>query len=101
MYKKDSVRQLVESYKITLTNKKMQQQHSGYSDLYSYNVRDTYYHNAYMQVESVPVVTLDIEESRLLQIADKVAEFDDLMRDPETAQLLMEARFINRLKGNR
>jgi hypothetical protein len=34
-------------------------------------------------------------------MADTLCEFRDLMRDPETAKLLMEAKFINRLKGNR
>jgi hypothetical protein len=32
---------------------------------------------------------------------DSLNEIRELMRDPETAKLLMEARFINRLKGNR
>lgn len=106
MYKKDSVRQLMESYRFTLTNRTMQRRPnylagSRHGDLYSYGTIDSYDYSSYIQEEVVPTVTIEIEESSLLQMADKIAEFDDLMRDPETAQLLMEARFINRLKGNR
>ena len=97
MYKEDSVRQLLETYKVTLTNRKMQRRHR--SQPYSYSSFNTYDIDSYVQEEVVPTVVLEIEEDRLMQMADKIAEFDDLMKDPETAKLLMEARFINRLKG--
>jgi hypothetical protein len=100
MYKEDSVRQLLETYKVTLTNRKMQRRHRSqpysYSGPDAFDALDAY---SYVQEEVVPTVVLEIEEDRLMQMADKIAEFDDLMRDPETAKLLMEARFINRLKG--
>jgi len=98
MYKKDSVRQLMESYKITLTKRQLQRRYR--SSPYSYSAVDAFDEfSAYMQEEVVPTMVIEVEESSLLQIADKIAEFDDLMRDPETAKLVMEARFINRLKG--
>lgn len=103
MYKQDNVRRLLESYKITLTKRTMQKRYRStfnfsINDPYGY---DQYDHDPYIQEEVVPSLVVELEESSLLQIADKIAEFDDLMRDPETAKLLMEARFINRLKGNR
>lgn len=98
MYKQDSVHQLMESYKITLTNRKMQKRlrsnplgFGAPNDSFEY----------YIQEEIVPTVVVELEEKSLQQIADKIVEIDDLMRDPETARLLMEARFINRLKGGR
>lgn len=97
MYKQDSVRQLIESYKITLTNRKMQKKHRTYP--FSISEFDSFEHH--IQEEIVPTMVVELEEKSLQQIADKIVEFDDLMRDPETAKLLMEARFINRLKGNR
>ena len=100
MYKQDSVRQLMESYKITLTKRSMQRRYR--STPYSYGAIDSFdSFSAYIQEVDVPTMLIEVEESGLQLIADKIAEFDDLMRDPETAKLLMEARFINRLKGNR
>lgn len=100
MYKEDSVRQLLESYKITLTKRTIQKRRRDRPFNFSSQI-DPYDYDSYIQEEVVPTVVVEIEESRLLQMADKIAEFDDLMKDPETAKLLMEARFINRLKGNR
>jgi hypothetical protein len=98
MYKQDSLHQLLESYKITLTKRTMQRKYR--IDPYNFSITgpDIEY-NAYIRDEMVPMVVVELEEAQLLQMADKVVEFDDLMRDPETAKLLMEARFINRLKG--
>jgi hypothetical protein len=54
-----------------------------------------------VRIKEVELLTAEIPEDALAEIADTLCEFKDLMRDPETARLLMEARFINRLKGNR
>jgi hypothetical protein len=51
--------------------------------------------------EEIPMVTAELPVQELTAMADALCEMKDLMRDPETARLLMEARFINRLKGNR
>lgn len=100
MYKQDSVRQLMESYKITLTKRSMQRRYR--STPYSYGAIDSFdSFSAYTQEEVVPTMLIEVEEENFRVMADKIAEFDNLMRDPETAKLLMEARFINRLKGNR
>jgi hypothetical protein len=100
MYKKDSVRQLMESYKITLTKRLMQRRYR--STPHSYGAIDSFdSFSDYIQEVDVPTMLIEVEESCLQLIADKIVEFDDLMKDPETARLLMEARFINRLKGNR
>jgi hypothetical protein len=50
----------------------------------------------YLQTEEV--YKLDIGERQLSQIAEIVSEWQDLMANPQSAQLLMEARFINRLQ---
>lgn len=46
----------------------------------------------------VPQFTLKIDQDKLLSIVNKVNEMDELMQDPETKRLLMEAKFIYRMK---
>jgi uncharacterized iron-regulated protein len=91
-------RQLVDRYRIKLTDRKVESRYKPL-DYTSYNRYAYEYLQDYVQYESHPVLVMEISEAEFEQIANKVCEFDDLMRDPETAQLLMEARFINRLKG--
>lgn len=95
MYKQDSIRQVLMDYKITITNTKMARRHGPVS----YSAMN----DAYMQIEeeTVPTLLAEIPEKEFAVMADALCEMRDLMRDPETAKLLMEARFINRLKGNR
>ena len=101
MYKQDSVRQILEDYKIKIIKQRMERRHI--SQPYSYsalNIPNAYdqYHISYEE-EIVPMITADIPEKEFTAMADALCEMRDLMRDPETAKLLMEARFINRLKG--
>lgn len=56
------------------------------------------YENLTSEVHHIPVLTLKIDEKTLESIAGKVLEIDELLSDPECARLLMEARFIHRLK---
>lgn len=101
MYKKDSVTQFLMDYKIAITGSKIQKRY----DLRNYAVDQSDFMDNYIdpsvRIKEVELLTTEIPEDSLVSIADKIAEFDDLMRDPETARLLMEARFINRLKGRR
>jgi len=102
MYKQDSVHQILLDYKITITNQRMERRVQRQS--YSYSPRNI--SNAFDQYdplsfedEIVPMITAEIPEKEFTAMADALCEMRDLMRDPETAKLLMEARFINRLKG--
>jgi hypothetical protein len=99
MYKQDSIRQVLMDYKITITNTKMARRHRPVS----YSAMNIVDYDAYMQIEeeTVPILLAEIPEKEFAVMADALCEMRDLMRDPETARLLMEARFINRLKGNR
>ena len=99
MYKQDSPHRVLLDYKITITERKMERRHkpNSYSQ---WNIPDPYVYN-YMEEEVVPVLKVEIQEAEFTKMANILCEFNDLMKDPETAQLLMEARFINRLKGNR
>jgi len=101
MYKQDSIRQIVSDYKITVVNQRMDRR---FSHPYSYsykNITNVYdqYDPISFQEELVPIITVEMPEKEFTAMADTLCEFNDLMRDPETARLLMEARFINRLKG--
>jgi hypothetical protein len=46
----------------------------------------------------INVCKMSMPEQSLDRIVNIVTEYEELMKDPETAKLLMEARFINRLK---
>ena len=99
MYKQDSVHQVLLDYKITITGNKVKRQFNtnpftritSWDDPVSYKQEE----------EHVPMIITEMPEKVFTAMADTLCEFKDLMRDPETARLLMEARFINRLKGNR
>jgi len=93
-------RQLVDRYQIKVTDRKVMNRYDPKD--YTYNNRHAYEQwQDYVQYESYPMLTMEISETEFEKIASKVCEFDSLLQDPETAKLLMEARFINRLKGNR
>lgn len=99
MYKEASPHQVLLDYKITVTERKMERRHKARS--YSeWNIPD-FDRYSYIEEEIVPVLKVEIPEVEFTRMSDTLCEFNDLMRDPETAKLLMEARFINRLKGNR
>jgi len=102
MYKQDSVRQILEVYKIKIIKQRMERRSV---QPYSYSamnippyVYDEYDRLSYEE-EIVPMITTDMPEKEFTAMADALCEMRDLMRDPETAKLVMEARFINRLKG--
>lgn len=101
MYKKDSVTQFLMDYKIAITGSKIQKRY----DLRNYAVDHSDFMDNYIdpsvRIKEVELLTTEIPEDSLVKIADTLCEFNDLMKDPETARLLMEARFINRLKGRR
>jgi hypothetical protein len=98
MYKQDSVHQVLLDYKITITGSKFQKQY----DATPVNSQwDQYMDYSVIPYRDVKMITAEIPEDTLIAMADTLCEFRDLMKDPETARLLMEARFINRLKGNR
>lgn len=96
MYKQDSIHQILLEYKITVTDRKMERRHRpmSYSTM---NIPDLHDYLSFEE-EIVPVIKAEIPEKEFTAMADTLCEFRDLMKDPETAKLLMEARFINRLK---
>jgi hypothetical protein len=101
MYIQDSVRQILVDYKMTIFDKKVERRHRPVS--YSpWNALDIKQDTAYIvENEIFTIFKVEIPEQELTAMADALCEMRDLMQDPETAKLLMEARFINRLKGNR
>jgi len=56
------------------------------------------YEPIYIRQEKKPYIKCEIPQDRFEELADITEEWFDLMQDPECAKLLMEARFINRLK---
>jgi hypothetical protein len=96
MYKQDSVRQILEDYKITITGSKVKRQYDA-TPVSSH--WDQYMDYSVIPSRDVTMITADMPEKEFTAMADALCEMRDLMRDPETAKLLMEARFINRLKG--
>lgn len=72
------------------------------ADIQQYNFRYDYYSSPefdkYIKYTHVNMYTMSMPESSFEDIIDRIAEIDNLMRDPETTKLLHEARFIYRLK---
>jgi hypothetical protein len=99
MYKQDSVHQVLLDYKITITGSKVKRQYNANPFTHINTSWDDPVFNT--QEEHVPMIVTEMPEREFTAIADALCEMKDLMKDPETARLLMEARFINRLKGNR
>lgn len=99
MYKQDSVHQVLLDYKITITGSKVKRQY----DANPFTHINTSWDDPVLckEAEHVPMIVTEMPEKSFTAMADALCEMKDLMRDPETARLLMEARFINRLKGNR
>lgn len=101
MYKQDNIHQILTDYKITVTDRKMERRRIHKPVSYSaMNIPELHDYLSFEE-EIVPVIRAEIPEKEFTAMADTLCEFRDLMKDPETAKLLMEARFINRLKGNR
>jgi hypothetical protein len=96
MYKSNQVHQFLLDYRVTVTDTKVIRQHR--HTPFSYVNTDWDDMATYHQDISVPVIVAEIPEKEFVAIAEALSEFKDLMKDPETARLLMEARFINRLK---
>lgn len=96
-YEMDRLRQFLHDYQVRDIKVETAQRYQtpGYSFNFSNDVYPEYI------TEHVNMYNMTIPEDRLDKIVGVVAEFDDLMRDPETAKLLMEARFISRLKRGR
>lgn len=102
MYKQDSVRQIMMDYKITYSDKRVERRATIPQSYSAWNIPDKdLYYDHIVENEIVTILKVEIPETELIAMADTLCEFRDLMRDPETARLLMEARFINRLKGSR
>lgn len=59
-----------------------------YDDIIDYKFTETH----------MPCYKMEVSERALVQIVNKLNEFESLMNDPETAKMLHEAQFIYRLK---
>jgi hypothetical protein len=98
MYKEDSIHQVLLDYKITITGNKVKRQYDANPFTH---INTSWDDPVSYKEEHVPMIITEMPEREFTAMADALCEMKDLMRDPETARLLMEARFINRLKGNR
>jgi hypothetical protein len=98
MYKQDSVHRVLLHYKITITGSKVKRQHDANPFTH---INTSWDDPVSYKEEQVPMIITEMPEREFTAMADALCEMKDLMKDPETAKLLMEARFINRLKGNR
>jgi hypothetical protein len=52
----------------------------------------------YMERSHVTMLTMDIAEPEFAKMVSTLDEWDDMMRDPEAARLILEAKFIHRLR---
>lgn len=68
----------------------------GYNFQHDYFKND--YDSIYIHEERRPYIKCEMPQTKFEELAEITDEWFELLRDPECAQLLMEARFINRLK---
>jgi len=92
----EQVRRFVYEFKITVEKTEIR-------PIYAYhNVKDYYQYDKFLDAQiyqqNETVYKLEVRERELEKIAEIVSEWQDLMSNPQSAQLLMEARFINRLQ---
>lgn len=52
---------------------------------------------AYIEAADINIINLKLPEDALNKIVEIVEEWDRLYKNPETARMIHEARFINRL----
>lgn len=79
----------------------VQRDHYNYDQMrynlhYDYQKYDT--DPIYLRHEKRPYIKCEIPQNKFEELADIAAEWHELLQDGECARLLMEARFINRLK---
>ena len=59
------------------------------------------YNEPHCNMETYSVFNIEVPETDLKYILQAVQEWTDLLKDPETSELVMQARFLLRLrKGN-
>lgn len=59
------------------------------------------YNELHYNTETYNVLNIEVPETDLRYILQAVQEWTDLLKDPETSELVMQARFLLRLrKGN-
>lgn len=68
---------------------------TSYRDMFSYSPA----YEAYITEQRVSIATIECDVERLASELADYYEIQSMLRDPETRQLIDEARFINRLKG--
>lgn len=67
-----------------------------YNRVYDYVKHD--YEPLHVRQRTRPYIKCELPQNCFEELAGITEEWFELMRDPECAQLVMEARFINRLK---
>jgi len=55
-------------------------------------------YDAYIHKSHVNMLTLDIAEPEFAKMVSTLDEWDDMMRHPEVAKLILEAKFIHKLR---
>lgn len=95
----EKAKMFVQRYRIAEIKETIKARHTGIDYFNSYyNYSDPWREVPMSTYTHVRVFSMEIEESMFSEIINKIAELDELMRDPETAKLLHEAKFIHRLK---
>jgi hypothetical protein len=93
----DQARRVVDRYRIS--NIKTRVEAIAQTLPMDYSSVDTWIdYDAYMYKSYVNMITMDIAEPEFAKMISKLDELDDMMQHPEVAKLLLEAKFIHRLR---
>ena len=91
------IRQAVERWGVTDLNIE-EENYYDYKHYDPYTFRDYDYKYSTVQAQRRFKVKLEMPAERFERLVSLADEFDDLMHDRETKELIQQARFINRLK---
>lgn len=91
------IKEFVHNYQISNVEQKMQVIRD-MPRYYPYNPQYDNFIDYKFTETHMPSYKMEVSERALVQIVNRLNEFESLMNDPETAKMLHEAQFIYRLK---
>lgn len=92
------IRGFLEKYNISDINVEVRQMAEMRPYRYDAIKYDMIAYDDYMNYTLLNVYKMNIPEPSFERIIERMTEFDNMLSDPETAELIQQARFLHRLK---
>jgi hypothetical protein len=95
----EQARRVIDRYRISNVKSRIEERAHTLPMHYSLGEDAAYMdYDSYIQQSHVHMLTMDIAEPEFARMVNILDEFDDMMRHPEVAKLILEAKFIHRLR---